>query len=205
MLWGPLVRVFHVCVASAFFANYFFTEAGEAWHERVGYGAVAWVLVRTVWGFAGAGAASWRQFWPTPTRLREHCGQLIRGTGHAGLGHSPIGALVMILLMAGFLALGLTGYLLQQTDCFFGSESLEEVHEWLAKVMLALVAVHVTAAVVESLRLRENLPLSMITGYRFIGNDEQSSRTKEHLRSKELLGLAVAVAMVVGWLWVVLR
>ncbi len=205
LVWDPLVRIFHGCVAVAFIANYFLTEAGEAWHERIGYGAVAWVLVRAAWGFIGAGAARWSQFWPTPSRLRAHVRQLRQRAGHEGLGHSPIGAVVMILLMASTLALGTTGYLLQETDIFFGSKTLQEVHACMANSMLALVAVHIAAAVLESLRLRENLPLSMVTGYRIVCSSDQDSRAEAHPTRMNLLGLALAATVILAWLWVVLR
>ena len=40
------------------------------------------------------------------------------------------------------------------------------VHEWLSDAVLVLAVIHVCAALVQSFWLRENLPLSMITGRR---------------------------------------
>ncbi|MGH8435715.1 MAG: cytochrome b/b6 domain-containing protein, partial [Pseudomonas sp.] len=40
------------------------------------------------------------------------------------------------------------------------------VHVFFADALFALVCLHVTAALIESFRLKENLPLSMITGRR---------------------------------------
>lgn len=42
----------------------------------------------------------------------------------------------------------------------------EDLHRWIANSLAGLVSLHLLAAVVESLRLRENLPLSMLTGRR---------------------------------------
>jgi cytochrome b len=70
---------------------------------------------------------------------------------------------LMLLLMTG---LGISGFLMEEVDYFWGEDWLRDVHEIMANVLLALVCVHIIAALVESLRLRENLPLSMITGHR---------------------------------------
>ncbi|MDV7213871.1 cytochrome b/b6 domain-containing protein [Azotobacter beijerinckii] len=165
-LWDPLVRLFHWSLAGVFVANYFFTEEGESWHVWLGYYAVAWLAIRVVWGFVGSPAARWTDFWPTRVRLAEHLQALVAGRPYHRLGHSPLGALVMLLMMACMAGLGLSGFLLQEVDYFFGSDVVEEVHELLANGLLLLVGLHLTAALVESVRLHENLPLSMITGRR---------------------------------------
>ena len=72
----------------------------------------------------------------------------------------------MMLMLGSMLMLALTGFLMEEIDYFWGEEWLEEVHELIANGLAGLVGLHILAALVESLRLRENLPLSMITGRR---------------------------------------
>ncbi len=165
-VWDPIVRLFHWSLAFAFFANYFVTEEGESWHRWIGYFAVAWICARIVWGFVGHGAARWSDFWPTPTRVKAHVQALLAGRDVHRLGHSPLGALVMILMMAAMLGLGATGFMLEEIDRFWGEEWLESLHGFIADGLACLVALHLLAAAVESIRLRDNLPLSMITGRR---------------------------------------
>ncbi|QKE62239.1 cytochrome b/b6 domain-containing protein [Aquipseudomonas campi] len=165
-LWDPLVRLFHWSMAAAFIANYFFTEEGGDWHRWFGYYAVGWLAIRGVWGFIGTPAARWTDFWPTPARLAEHLRALLGGRPYHRLGHSPLGALVMILMMVLMLGLGLSGFLMEEVDYFWGEDWIEELHELFANGLLALVGLHLLAALVESVRLRENLPLSMVTGKR---------------------------------------
>ena len=165
-VWDPLVRICHWSLALAFFANYFVNEEGEAWHRWLGYYAVVWLVVRFGWGFVARGAAAWSDFLPTPARLRAHVSALLRGADIHRLGHSPLGALVMILMMSAMLALGITGFMMEEIDYFWGEEWLENLHALIANGLAGLVALHLLAALVESLRLRENLPLSMIDGRR---------------------------------------
>lgn len=165
-LWDPLIRLFHWSVAFIFIANYFFNEAGDNWHQWLGYAALVWVLVRFCWGFFGKGAARWSDFFPTSTRLTLHIKALVAGKDYHRMGHSPLGALVMIMMMICILSLGVTGYMMQEIDYFWGVDWVEIVHGWIANGLLVLVIVHISAALFESYRLKENLPLSMVTGNR---------------------------------------
>jgi len=165
-LWDPVVRVLHWVLVLAFILNYFVVEAGDDVHQWLGYLAASAIAVRVVWGFRNTGAARWSAFWPTPARLAAHVRQLLRGGYPAHLGHSPIGALVMILLLSLMAALAVTGFMMEEIDYFWGEEWLEDVHETFANSVAALVSLHVSAAIFESIRLRENLPWSMVTGRR---------------------------------------
>lgn len=165
-LWDPVVRLSHWILAFVFFANYFFNEEGDDWHQWLGYIAVGALVVRFLWGFFGTRAARWSDFFPTPAHLAKHVRALGRGQDYERMGHSPIGALVMILMLLCILALGITGYMMQEIDRFWGVEWLETTHGTVANTLLALVIIHISAAVFLSYRLKENLPLSMITGRR---------------------------------------
>ncbi len=165
-LWDPLVRLFHWSLVFIFFANYFFNEEGDDWHQWLGYAAVAWLVIRFFWGFFGRGAARWADFFPTPARLAVHIRALVRGQPYHRMGHSPLGGLVMIIMMLCILGLGITGYMMQEIDYFWGEDWVENLHGWMADILLALVVVHVLASLFESYRLKENLPLSMVTGRR---------------------------------------
>lgn len=165
-LWDPLVRLFHWSIAFIFIANYFFNEAGDDWHQWLGYSAVAWLLVRFFWGFFGKGAARWSDFFPTGPRLARHIKALVNKQDYHRLGHSPLGALVMIFMMVCMLLLGVTGYMMEEIDYFWGVDWVETTHDWIADTLMALVIIHISAALFESYRLKENLPLSMVTGKR---------------------------------------
>lgn len=165
-LWDPLVRFCHWSLVIVFVGDYFLNEEGEGWHRWLGYYAVTVVLVRGVWGFIGPPAARWSDFWPTPKRLVCHIRALVCGADYHRMGHSPLGALVMVLMLLLMTGLGISGFLMEEVDYFWGEDLPRDLHEWMANTLFALVCVHIAAAVVESLRLRENLPWSMITGER---------------------------------------
>ncbi|MFJ5254514.1 cytochrome b/b6 domain-containing protein [Pseudomonas sp. NPDC088414] len=165
-LWDPVVRLFHLSIAGVFVANYFFNEAGDAWHVWLGYYAMGWLLVRLVWGFVGPRSARWADFWPTPTRLVAHARSLIRGQPEHRLGHSPMGALVMLLMLLAMFIAGLSGWAMEEVDALWGADWPLQVHETATDILLVLVCLHIAAALFESFLLRDNLPLSMLTGRR---------------------------------------
>jgi cytochrome b len=72
----------------------------------------------------------------------------------------------MMTMMSGIVALGITGYAMEEIDYFWGDERIERLHSLIADAVTALAACHVVAAVIQSLWLGENLPLSMVTGRR---------------------------------------
>ncbi|KWU51013.1 cytochrome b/b6 domain-containing protein [Pseudomonas palleroniana] len=173
-LWDPLVRLFHLSIAGVFIANYALNEAGDTWHVWLGYYAMAWLLVRTVWGFVGPRSARWADFWPTPKRLKAHVRSLLNRNPQHRLGHSPLGALVMVLMLSALLTLGVSGFLMQEVDALWGADWPLQVHASATNVLLALVCVHVLAAVFESIQVKDNLPLSMLTGRRKRLPDERA-------------------------------
>ena len=173
-LWDPVVRLFHLSIAGVFVANYFFNEAGDDWHVWLGYYAMGWLLVRLVWGFVGPRSARWADFWPTPTRLIAHAHSLIAGRPEHRLGHSPMGALVMLLMLLALLTVGGSGFLMQEVDALGGADWPQQIHETAANGLLGLVCIHVLAALFESVQVRDNLPLSMLTGRRKRLPDERA-------------------------------
>ena len=121
------------------------------------------VLARLVWGFVGSRHARFSDFFPTPRRLAKHLGALRNGEHPVYVGHNPLGALMMLALMAIVLALGVTGWM-QTTDTFFGEEWLMELHEVLANGLLLAAGLHAAAAIVMGRLERVRLVRAMVTG-----------------------------------------
>lgn len=166
-VWDPLVRIVHWSLVAGFLANYFLTEEGETWHQWIGYGVVALIGVRILWGFVGPWSARWRSFWPTPRRLRAAL-RSDRGDAASpqpGITHTPLGAVMMLTLLALLLGLGTTGYMMEETDLFWGVDWVEEAHELMANAILVLIPLHVLGALLESRKRQDNLIAGMLHGY----------------------------------------
>lgn len=162
-VWDPFVRVFHWSLVGCVVLNHFVIDDGETAHQLIGYIASGLVVARVVWGFVGSKYARFDNFFPTPTRLRTHLAALRGGQHTFHPGHNPLGALMMLTLMGLVLGLGLSGFL-QTTDAFWGDERMQEIHEALGSILIALAGIHAVVAIVMSRLERVNLVGAMITG-----------------------------------------
>ncbi|PWC34803.1 cytochrome b/b6 domain-containing protein [Azospirillum sp. TSO22-1] len=162
-VWDPFVRAFHWSVAGACAVDLTVLDDGKLAHRGIGYGVLALVGVRLVWGVVGTRHARFADFVPGPRALLAYLGALLRGREPRFVGHNPAAAMMILTLLALLIAIGATGWM-QTLDAFWGVAWVETLHGGLANLLVVLVAVHVAAAVLESLRHGENLVLAMVTG-----------------------------------------
>lgn len=162
-VWDLFVRIFHWGLVTCVLMNYFVIDDGKDLHQWIGYTASALVTLRIVWGFIGTRHARFADFFPTPTRLRAHFSAMKTGRIETHAGHNPLGALMMLALMAVVISLGVTGFL-QTTDTFWGEEWLQELHEMLGSALMALAGLHAAAAIIMGRIERTNLVAAMFTG-----------------------------------------
>lgn len=165
LVWDLLVRVFHWTVVVGCVADLFVFDDGKLWHRAIGYAVATALVVRVIWGVIGPRHARFADFAPRPSTLARYIAALAQGKEPRFLGHNPAGAVMMLLLMALLSGVSITGWMLT-LDAFFGSEALEDFHKAIANSILILAGLHAAAALFESWRHRENLILSMITGYK---------------------------------------
>lgn len=162
-VWDRFVRVFHWSLVSCVAFNYFVLNDGKTFHQWVGYLAVSMVVARIVWGFIGSRYARFSNFFPTPRRVADHVRQVKRGNHGTSLGHNPIGALMMLGLMATVLALGTTGWM-QTLDAYWGEEWLQNLHRYIGNALIGMATLHALAAIVMGRMERTRLIKAMVTG-----------------------------------------
>ena len=183
-VWDPIVRAFHWLLAAAVLIAWFTDE--PLWmHTWLGYLAGALVLLRIVWGFVGTENARFVNFVRGPRLIFDYLAGLVRLSSERYLGHSPAGGAMIIALLIMILATVGTGMANLAADRGEGPLSgviakvdrparvpgqrrpqllIKEVHETIANITLALVALHVLGVALASFAHRENLVSAMITG-----------------------------------------
>lgn len=165
-IWDGFIRSYHWLIVAAFILNYFVLEPGELAHQIVGYSAVTLVFMRVIWGFVGPANAKISSFFPTISRVRQHLHHLKMRQLPLNEGHNPIGGLLILVFWLLILSQGVTGYLLEETDRFFGSSLVEDIHEWIAHTLYVGVIIHVLAVILVGWWGRIQLLRPMITGKR---------------------------------------
>lgn len=163
VVWDGVVRLFHWTVVAGVAGNLFITEDGKWVHRWVGYVVLAAVAIRLIWGVIGTRHARFGDFVPRPHRLWSYLKALATRREPRYVGHNPAGAVMMIGLILLLLLCGVTGWM-QTLDAYWGVLWVQDVHKLAANTIMVLAGLHIFAAVRESVRHRENLIWSMITG-----------------------------------------
>ncbi|MEJ2623487.1 MAG: cytochrome b/b6 domain-containing protein [Pseudolabrys sp.] len=211
LVWDRVVRGFHwLLVAAIAVAAVTGLVAGAPWidaHVWAGTAAAALVAGRIVWGFFGSTHARFADFVISPSAVFAHLRALVAGRAQRHRGHNPLGAIMILALLAtvgliavsGVVALGgteKTGPLAFITTFATGAEA-RDVHEALAYILLGLIVLHVAGAMFESRRTREDLVRAMIDGRKEIRRGDHLSfmKTARPWLAGGIAAALVAVAM----------
>lgn len=162
-VWDPFVRVFHWSLVALFAVAFLSGDDIEWLHLWAGYTIVGLITLRIVWGFVGPRYARFSEFVKGPRAVATFLKQSVRLEAPRHIGHNPAGGIMIIALISALAGLSLTGFLMT-TDAYWGSETLEDIHEAIANGTLALICLHVLGVIVASFEHGENLVLAMITG-----------------------------------------
>ncbi len=162
-VWDAFVRIFHWSLVASFAVAFVSGDDWKSLHIWAGYAAGALIAMRLLWGLVGTHYARFTQFVKPPLVVASYLRDIATGREARYLGHNPAGGAMIVALLATLAGLCISGWLLT-TDAYWGSKAMEEIHETLANVALALVGLHVVGVLLASLRHHENLVRAMITG-----------------------------------------
>lgn len=210
--WDPWVRVTHwslvICVVGSWLTR---ELEGDwfAWHARFGYAVLVLVITRILWGLVGTHHARFANFVRGPRAIVAY---LKAESREHSSGHNPLGALMIIALLALLLVQAVTGLFANdqvfETGPLFGyvpietSDRLTTLHKQTFDWITAAIGVHVAAALFYLWVKRENLILPMITGRKRIAGSSapiDSAQTLPRAASREpRWWLAVLIAGVVA-------
>jgi len=162
-VWDWPVRVFHWTLAASVLGAFITgeNEDFERLHQTLGWVAAGLIAFRVVWGLIGTRYARFREFVRGPAQVWAYVKSLRSGQPQHFVGHNPVGAVAVMLLM-GLTALSVyTGWLALAEDA---ADWLEEAHEISANTLITMVLVHVIGVLWSSRTHGENLLKAMLTG-----------------------------------------
>jgi len=177
--WDMPTRLFKwalvLAVAMAWASNKYGGDTPE-WHKWNGYLILVLVVFRLFWGLVGGATARFSLFFPTPGRVMAYLGGFVHGERRHYLGHNPLGACMILLLLAALFCQALVGLYSADPDRLIIEGPLahtvsdatidkaSHLHNLGFNILLALIAVHVTANLAYDLIAREGLVRAMILG-----------------------------------------
>ncbi len=163
-VWDVVVRLLHWALA-VLVAVDLLRDDGDRAHRLVGYAAVVVVLLRLGWAAVVRSHGSLAGLRPSVSQSWVYLRLVMRGQPPRSLGHNPLGLWMVWLLWILVLLLGVTGWM-SRLDAFWGDDRVHDAHALLADMMLIAVILHLAGVAMMSWLWRENLPASMITGYK---------------------------------------
>lgn len=177
-VWDWSTRLFHwalvILVSISMYTGFVGGFEEMDWHMLSGYGILALILFRIVWGIVGSRNARFASFVRGPGPVIDYVRNL--RSSPPGVGHSPLAALSVVTILLSLLLQATTG-LFANDDIFLEgplthlvsddtSDFLTYVHDVNRWVLVGLIALHIMAIVFYQLIRRENLVMPMITGWK---------------------------------------
>jgi cytochrome b len=208
-VWDLPTRLFHWTLTLCIVLGIIFVKIGGnamQWHAYCGYLALALVVFRIIWGFAGSWHARFANFVPSPKRLVAY----LKGETAGGLGHNPLGGLSVIALLLAVLLQASTGLFADDDIIFQGPLTkyvsnatvafLTSIHRFNQYIIMALVALHIGAILFYQIYKKESLVGPMITGDKkiLVTNEVSVSTESIDTGKQRLAALVIFVAVGVG-------
>ncbi len=179
-VWDLPVRLFHwslaLTVGVAAITGFLAPEWWLDVHVWSGYIIGLLVVFRIIWGFGGSKYARFSSFWFSFSEILAHLRNALRRRPSHYSGHNPAGALMVFALLAVLAAITISGMIVlggQENQGLLAGfvsynfgEAAEELHEFLAILLLFMIGAHLLGVFIESRLGRENLVRAMITGYK---------------------------------------
>lgn len=202
-VWDLPTRAFHWLIVILMPALWWTAENHRLeLHLLLGEIALGLLLFRIVWGLIGGSTARFAGFVRGPRAILAY----LRGAKPAGVGHNPLGALSVLLLL--FLIATVVGLGLFASDedglapgplshliSYDASRILAERHEQVFWILVGFIVLHVAAILFYLIVKRENLVAPMVSGSREGADGEAAMAAAPAWR----FGLAAALAAILTW------
>ena len=164
-VWDAPTRVFHWLLVLSF-AGAYLTSESERWsliHITLGYTLGGLITFRLIWGFVGTRYARFTSFVKGPSEVLQYAKSMATLKPKHFVGHNPLGAVAIVLLIVSGIAIVVTGY-----AAFYeiGGEWVAELHEVASHIMLILVGIHIVGVIAASWLHKENLARAMVNGFK---------------------------------------
>jgi cytochrome b len=216
-VWDLPTRVFHWALVALVVTGVVTGFVAPEWwmgvHIWAGYGLVALMVFRLVWGVLGPEYSRVVSFTYPPRDTLEHMRGLLLLRPSHHVGHNPTGALMVFALMVVLLALVVTGLLVLGGEEKQGplatvvgysiGAAAKPLHFWLTVVLVGMAVLHVLGVLAESVFGHDNLVRAIITGWKKLPATvpvPTPRRARPFLAAAVLVTMAVAAGGTLHWL-----
>ncbi|MGA7538685.1 MAG: cytochrome b/b6 domain-containing protein [Steroidobacteraceae bacterium] len=204
LVWDVPTRLFHwlmvVLVAGAYL-----TERLNSmdWHVRIGEALLALVVFRLLWGWVGSGTARFGSFLASPAAALVHLRRMFRRETDSQVGHNPAGGWMVLVLLALLLSEALSGVYVNNDVANQGpltnwvpasvANAITDLHAVLWDVLLAAVAVHISAIAFYAAK-GQHVLRPMLTGHKILPLGTSGPRLASNWLALALLAAGALIA-----------
>jgi cytochrome b len=210
-VWDLPTRMFHWSIVVLFVVSWASAEIGGTamqYHLWSGYGILALVIFRVLWGGVGSEATRFAHFVRGPKTVMAHARAFFKlGYRSTTIGHNALGGWSVLLILFALALQTVTGLFANDDIATEGplyhlvskaaSDLISQIHSGAFNVLLALVAIHIAAIVFYRVVHHENLLTPMLTGDKLT---RQGSPALRQASGWLALVLAVFAAGIVFWI-----
>ena len=177
--WDLATRLFHGLLVVLVVFSFTTGKLGGPWlewHMKSGYGILALLAFRLVWGFAGCANARFARFLRGPRAAIAYARTLFAGKPTPHPGHNPLGGWMVVLMLAVLLLQASTGLFTNDESSHEGPlaskvanatvDLMSVIHRYNSWAVVTLVAIHMAAIAIYQWVLKVNLIGPMIRGGR---------------------------------------
>ena len=211
LVWDLPVRLFHWSLVGLVIMSWVTSQANldiyydMTLHMYCGYAVLTLLIFRILWGLWGSEYACFRHFVCGFKRTWAYAKTLFQPSSSHYVGHNPLGAWSVLLL--------LTALLVQTSTGLFASDEISTegpLYEWVSSdmsqwltglhkinfyiVLLGLITLHISAILFYLFYKKENLVRPLIIGYKWLPSDQPQASFVGLGRA--LIFLVVAYGMV---------
>ena len=188
LVWDLPLRVFHWLLVLSIAASWYTAEYSDEYlsigdtvlgytqiHFYLGYWALGMIAFRILWGLVGPKHARFANFIPGPSRLLKYVRTFHRRDSEPSVGHNPMGALVVVLMLLMIGAQAVTGlFLIDNTEIYTApfypsvdastASSMGKFHHINFDVLIWVISLHVLAIFFYHVFKRQKLVPPMFSG-----------------------------------------
>ncbi len=212
-IWDLPVRIFHWCLVLLFFAAYVTNSLGSdyfIYHLWSGYALLVLVSFRIVWGLVGSYHARFNHFVKNPVATAKYALSVFKKTDKHYVGHNPLGAGMVVILLAAILMQAITGLFTNDEIFNVGplyayisdelSLQLTSLHRQLFYWILGAVVLHILAVIAHVVLKRDNIIKAMFTGKKNVLPIEEANLQENEKTSIKSYKpwLAIVIVIVLG-------
>jgi cytochrome b len=182
-VWDVTTRVWHWLLATSVITGWLLGEFRSfsimQWHFYAGYCTATLLLFRIYWGLKGPELARFSSLVFRPAEVIAYLKTLGSHDPSGARGHSPIGAMAVMVFLALLVTQVSTGLFSEDDGLFYEgplaslvssdtTKNFTSIHNKNAKLILVMFVLHIGAVIFYHVWKKENLVKAMFTGRKLV-------------------------------------